>query len=288
MSKIDYILRSLSKTTHKRWEHYVITRIYHQLSDDDIEFVCQQCVRKSDGKIYLADLFFPQLGLYLEIDEQHHNGDEAKKKDAQRRFDIAEAAGLREYRIIAFDVSLESINQAIEDFVSLVRAEISLRIAKGEFKPWDYENRFTADPHLEAGFIEVGPHAAFWTHRNALNCFGYDKGHLQKAVWNIPPHVSQYVGLAGRCMVWFPKLYKQGNWTNSLSDDGTIVIEKNDNPDHTYDEPWDNRIIMARSRDELNRTLYRFLGVFQVIPEFRSGNEHQFRRVATRVKTYRG
>lgn len=82
MSKTDYILRSLSKITKKRWEHYVINRIFHKLDDPEIEFVCQQCIRKANSpdKIYLADLFFPQLALYLEIDEEHHDSDEAKKR----------------------------------------------------------------------------------------------------------------------------------------------------------------------------------------------------------------
>jgi len=39
--------------------------------------------------------------------------------------------------------------------------------AKGEM--------WTAQPHLEAGFIAVSPHAKFRTHKDALNCFGYDK-----------------------------------------------------------------------------------------------------------------
>ncbi len=41
MDKTDYILRSLTKTSKKRWEHYAVTRIYHLLNDPDIEFVCQ-------------------------------------------------------------------------------------------------------------------------------------------------------------------------------------------------------------------------------------------------------
>lgn len=81
MSKTDYVLRALSKISHKRWEHYIINRIFHKLDDPQLEFVCQQCIRKEgeSGKIYLADLLFPQLKLYLEIDEAHHDSDDAKK-----------------------------------------------------------------------------------------------------------------------------------------------------------------------------------------------------------------
>ncbi|MEK9696045.1 MAG: hypothetical protein VW270_09785, partial [Candidatus Poseidoniales archaeon] len=65
--KSSYFVRSLSKISHKGWELYVISRILHLLDDPDIEFVCQQQVRKSDGKRYLVDLYFPQLIMYIEV-----------------------------------------------------------------------------------------------------------------------------------------------------------------------------------------------------------------------------
>ncbi|WP_323716132.1 AbaSI family restriction endonuclease [Paracoccus aminovorans] len=71
MSKDDYILRSLSKTRHKRIEHFVVNRIYHLLDDPEIEFVCQQLVRRSDGPA-LTDMYFPQFRLHLEVDEPFH------------------------------------------------------------------------------------------------------------------------------------------------------------------------------------------------------------------------
>lgn len=287
MTRDDYILRSLSKISKKRLEHYAINRIYHRLNDREIEFVCQQCVRKNDEKIYLADLFFPQLKVYLEIDEGHHDGDGARIRDAVRRFDIAESAGLMEERIQASNVKLDEFDKLVDGFVEKIKELKADLLARGEFPVWNYEKRFTAEPHLEAGFIELGPYSVFRTHKDALNCFGYGKGHIQKAVWSVPSHIRDAIGLSGKCMVWFPKLYEHANWKNSLSEDGMVISEMNKNAEHVYTEPWDQRIVMARSRDELNRTLYRFLGVFEVIPAYRSGNEHRFRRIATSVKTCR-
>jgi hypothetical protein len=88
-------------------------------------------------------------------------------------------------------------------------------------------------------------------------------------------------------MVWFPKLYNQKNWDNSLSSDGKAIYEVNKNTViKEYNENWDKRIVMAHSKDELNRTLYRFLGVFEIIPEYSTGRERRFRRIATKVSTY--
>ena len=80
-SKDEYTLRNFSKIQHKKWELYIITRIIHFLNDPDIEFVCQQLLKTRDGKRYLADLCFPSLKLYYEIDESQHGSDEHKIKD---------------------------------------------------------------------------------------------------------------------------------------------------------------------------------------------------------------
>lgn len=164
LDRTDYVLRSLSKISSKRWEHYAINRIFHRLNDPEIEFVCQQCIRKNDKKIYLADLYFPQLGIYLEIDEGHHDSDDAKILDATRRFDIAEASGLTEKRLPASGVSLDELNNNIETFVDLVVQRKAELVKDKSFTKWDYEHRFTAAPHLQAGFIEIGTHSAFRTH----------------------------------------------------------------------------------------------------------------------------
>lgn len=283
----DYILRSLSKISRKRWEHYAINRIYHRLNDPEIEFICQQCIR-SGSRIYLADLYFPQLNIYVEIDEGHHESDAAKINDAKRSFDIVEAAGLIELRISATNVSLAKFNENLDTCIENIRKRKYEVLSLGNFTAWDYERRFTAEPHITAGHMHVGPRSAFRTHMEALKCFGYTKGHYQRATWNLPKPVRDQIGLTGKCTVWFPKLYEQAYWENSLSDDGMTIIEKNKDPNHIRTEPWDKRIVMARSRDEFNSTLYRFLGVFEIMPDYRTGNEHRFQRVSAVIKTYGG
>ena len=87
-------------------------------------------------------------------------------------------------------------------------------------------------------------------------------------------------------MVWFPKSYGNSDWKNELSEDGKTITESNIKKDGGYTERWDKRIVMAYSRDELNRTLYRFLGVFEVDPKHDSGDQRIFRRIDTSVNVY--
>jgi very-short-patch-repair endonuclease len=287
MNKSQYILRSLSKIRNKTWEHYVVNRIYHRLNDPQIEFVCQQAFRhKNLPKIYLADLFLPQLRLYLEIDEGHHASEDSQIKDAIRRLDIADATDCEEFRIaVRNNVSLEALDAEIEEFIQKVRERKAAATARNDFRPWDYEHRFEPSRHLDAGYIEVGPDTAFRTHRDALRCFGYQKGHLQKAVWSLPDVTVQALGEKGAWIVWFPKLYKYKDWSNTISEDGTEITEICMNDRLMYTAALEKRIVMAHAKDELNRTLYRFLGVFEVISGFQEGLEHRYRRIKTRIPT---
>ena len=285
-SKTEYILQLLSKIHIKKWEHYVVNRIYHRLADPEIELICQQCIRKNVGGIYLVDLYFPGLGIYLEIDEGHHFNDETKIFDARRRLDITDATGLTEHRIPVINVTQESVNAMVDDFITVLRNKKENMMSKGEFSAWNYKERFTAKPHIEAGYINISPNSAFRTHQDALNCFGYHKGHSQRAAWRIPDEICDAIELPYNSSVWFPTLDNNALWDNSLSDDGLLIIEKKKEADDTRKNDWEHRIVMAKSKDEYNRTLYRFIGVFEVIPEYSIGNEHRFKRVSTMVKTF--
>ena len=74
MKRLEYISRSLSKIQHKKFELYVISRIIHKLDDPEIKYVFQQYAARDNntGKYALIDLYLPQLGIAIEVDEAHH------------------------------------------------------------------------------------------------------------------------------------------------------------------------------------------------------------------------
>ncbi|RXN73442.1 hypothetical protein D0Z62_06400 [Providencia rettgeri] len=207
--------------------------------------------------------------------------------DGIRRLDIMEATGFIEKRIPANNTTLDKINHLVDEFILLVRDRKAQQEALGLFRSSDYDSRYTAQKNIDEGVIEVGPYAVFRYHKDALQCFGYgDKGHHQSGSWRVPETVVKAIGLGGDVMVWFPRLYKAGEWDNSLSADGDLITEKSLNPTRNYRETWRYRIVMALSRDELNRTLYRFLGVFTQDEQLSSEGVNVFKRVETRIKVY--
>ena len=146
ISKDDYLLRNISKIKHKKWELYIITRILHLLNDPDIEYTCQQFVKTKSGRRYLADICFPSLKLYYEIDELQHSKEKHKVDDKERKKEIIDATGFVEKRIKIYNLlknnrKLKDINYEIDKFITYVRKRKKYFILKNNFTPWDYKKK---------------------------------------------------------------------------------------------------------------------------------------------------
>ena len=88
MEKIEYIVKQLSRAEKKRFEHFVVTRIWHLLNDLTLKFITQQYVVRPFGRA-LTDMYFPQLGIHIEVDETHHLNQQ--EQDQLRQADIVNA-----------------------------------------------------------------------------------------------------------------------------------------------------------------------------------------------------
>ncbi len=290
-SKDQYVLRNFSKIYHKKWELYIITRIVHFLNDLDIEFVCQQSIKTRDGKRYLADLCFPSLKLYYEIDEVQHGSDEHKIKDEHKSREIVDATGFIEKRIRVFDKNkddrnIKEINNEVDEFIDFIKKRKKQFVSKGNFIPWNYETKFIPTPHLKRGYIDVKDNVVFSNHRDALRCFGYKGGHYQHATWKIKGTNKE---------VWFPKLYKNRTWDNSLSDDfNKISMKKTDNTklhpslktEHSIMLSNKKRyewIVFAHYKDLLGQIVYKFLGEFHTLLEETDDYKLVLNRKKTRI-----
>ena len=151
LTKEEYILRSLSKIRHKKWELFVITRILHKLDDPDIEFVCQQYINIKGDSHHLADLCFPSLKLYYEIDELQHDEEDHKEKDKKRTEKILkvskeyenklkqretlEALDWKLERISVHDKSRDDKNRDINEVIDEIDQFVErIKVRKKEFE----------------------------------------------------------------------------------------------------------------------------------------------------------
>ena len=278
ISKDDYILRAFSKIQHKKWELYVNTRIVHLLDDPELEFVCQQLIKTPDHKRYLADLCFPELELYCEVDELQHSSHEHAIADENRMKEIIDASHFTEKRIQIYDNNLKikeltEINEEIDSLIRYIKDRKQEYIANNNFNPWDYYNKYNPEVHIERGYIDTKDNVSFLYHRDALRCFGYDGGHFQRAVWSIKGTTKG---------VWFPKLYENDLWNNSLSDDfKRIEMTKKDHSTieiEFEDVEW---FVFAHYKDFLGQTVYKFLGEFHSSRELSTDSCRVFIRQGT-------
>ena len=259
ISKDEYILRTFSKIQHKKWELYVVTRIIHLLDDPELEFVCQQLIKTSDHKRYLADLCFSEIELYIEVDELQHSKVEHSASDKNRMKEIIDATNFKEKRIQIYDKNLKikklsEINNEIDEVIKLIMDRKKEYISKNKFTPWDYYNKYNPDVHIERGYLDTKDNVNFLYHRDALRCFGYRGGHHQQAVWSIKGTDKG---------VWFPKLYENNEWNNSLSKDfKKIEMKRKDNSKLGLDFEDVEWLVFAHYKDFLGKTVYKFIGEF--------------------------
>jgi len=282
MNKLDFIARQLAKAQTKKYEHYVVHRIWTLLNDSRVKFVTQQFVSRPGGRA-MTDLFFPQLEIHIEVDEGFHK----KQIDADklREADIINATG---HQILRVNVTKdeEHINGDIDNIVAIIKDKLN---TLEDFEAWDMEAEMNPQTYIDKGYIDVNENVAFRTIADGASCFGRDySGGMQKAYFPHPVEPNKYL--------WFMKAYENEQWNNNLSDDEETITEFSKIPElfrsHIDQNIADakrihSRIVFARVKDALGLLMYRFKGEYQI--DLDASNYDVgliYRRIATRVKTY--
>ncbi|OIN60713.1 AbaSI family restriction endonuclease [Arsenicibacter rosenii] len=281
MNKLDYITRQLAKAQKKRFEHYVVTRIWHLLNDLSIKFVTQQYVSRPDGRA-LTDIFFPQLQIHIEVDEGYHK--KLIDEDRLREADIINATG---HEIIRIDVTqkIEAINAEIDQVIQRIKQK---KVDSTSFSPWDIEFDYSPEKFIGKGFIDISDDCSFFRKHEAASCFGksFKNYSLQYGEVQHPTELNK--------SLWFPKLYANEKWNNLISNDEKIITEYSKSEDiqltieKVLKKGYLNRIVFARVKSSLGDTMYRFKGEYELdLLNTNSVNGLIWRKVSDRVNTYK-
>jgi len=262
--KDEYILDALSKIRRKKYELYVVSKVLFTLNDPDIEFVCQQYVKTPKGRNFV-DLYFPQFQIYLKVNELYHASDLQRKKDQRRDLEILETANLIPYELSVYDndskstLSLKAIDAKITEFSDFIRSRKIQLLAEGKFEPWLLDDsRYDPRRYMDATKIRVSDNVIVRRQYEALKLFGAHYKGWQPGWWKYD-HMHA---------VWFPKLYKRKNskWDNHLSNDGKTIVEKKTDGKAipVTSESELRRIVFAHHKNNFGKTVYKFIGVFQM------------------------
>jgi len=265
LDELTYYARLLTKLRNKKYEFYVVSRIIHLLNDTEIQFTTQQLVRKEDGGGYLIDLYFPQFKLAVEIDESHHLSNE--EADRLREREIIASTEVEFFRIKCDQNSnLETVHQRINELINKVR----LLKNNSDFSAYSYKDEFSVEKWLKIGRLRITDGAKFRTHADVLKLFGKQ----------YKLHQSGSSPLKNGEQVWFPKLYKNNDWINSLSPDGMFIKQTRVSNKMEIREIRDS-IVFAHQKDVLGNIYYSFKGVFRCIEH--TENEIRYERIATEI-----
>lgn len=264
--KLEYMTRLFAKISKKKTETYVISRIWHQLNDDRVKFVVQQYIRRTQDKYALADLYLPQLGIFIEINEPYHKDENGvlREIDKIRNEEISQVTH-SEPIVIDCDNSIENIHFKISEVVQEIKQAI---IEKGDkFIPWDGGSSLSVEYHRKKGYLKVDESEYVRTIDEAFAIFGAKakhRGFLRVAGASISNKKNE--------IVWCPNSVHR-IWCNEVSENGLEIREYNKDEQvrkkHVEKHISINqkRVTFFREEDELGFHFYRFVGVFELNKE---------------------
>lgn len=275
MDRLEYLVKTLSRTRRKDYENYVVNAVWHRLGDNELRPVSQQFVTGPDGARYFIDLYFPQLNIGVECDEAYHLGKAVHDRFRERTLiDVLSHVELDEsYVPLHVDVSdgFEKTEQQIDLVVEKIRSAAFVARESGRFVAWEPERTF--EEWLgDLVEIRVGDDLGFPSiieTCNALFRTGYrGKGRRFRALFR--PRRGPYAHLfAEKYMLWFAPVHVAGQdgrtWENYVSEDGRTIFEVNTElPVEELDSAEDfERVVFVKARNPITgRDEYRFLGVF--------------------------
>lgn len=255
----------LAKIANKPTESYVINWLWHRLDDIRVRFVLQQYVKRKEGYAH-ANLYLPQLGMIVEVNEEYHETDEQKLKDAIRNREVADATKAAVF-IIRASGSLQEIHEQVDEIVSEIRRRI---IALGDkFLPCDYSiTRSTPEYYKSRGFFSVNTEDWLTNIDDIAAVFETKpkhRGYLRVSSVGVPNRPDE--------IVWWPQPNHKV-WYNELSDDGLFIYKynkKSEEERRKHIEPWLNskqkRITFMKHLSYGVLPTYTFVDVFQINKE---------------------
>lgn len=278
MDKKEYIANQLKKTFGKKYENYCVTRIINKLDNLNVRFITQQMFKRDGEEIALADLYFPQVNVWVEIDESQHlnqaEEDRIRTQEVIKNNIRSKLKNLEEVvyieleepeRINIFDknriITIEEINKRIDDIVEKINTRI---LELGDrFVPWVNVYN-TADEFVKKQSIEKNDNAKFRTLQDVSELFNKGYHGNQLAYFNVSKEDNEYA--------WCPKLklneddFKNNLYENEISDDGIYIFEssKEKNDKFVLDALKTNekRFVFAKYKDETGYFSYKFLGIY--------------------------
>lgn len=227
----------------------------------------QKEIRLENGYRPLIDLFLPQLNIAIEVDEDYHANEAQHNHDVWREKSINSQISkpcigdsIQFERVKAYNVSLEEINERIDEIVKLIKNRIASRATPLVWK----SKEELLDDIKKRGTISMDD--CFDSNVQIINLV-YNRNYSgwQKSTYRL---------------LWFPViseidkdgiLTSRASWQNFFNQTHSIIYERVDNSSlNERKKEWaladeQNgavRVIFVKDRDSFGKNRKRFAGVF--------------------------
>lgn len=307
--KLEYLVGEFSRARNKRYESYVVNRIWGLVCDLPLRPRTQMYARTIDeegnARRRFIDLCFPEVGLAVECDEAQHAAHAEEDAEREREIQASDVldglfSGELEFRrVVVHDHSWEDVERQIEEVASEVRRRAGRRgirasVAGAEDRAWSF-----LDPAHWCegrGELTVDDPVRFASIAQACNCLfacEYQEQTKGPRAGYFTPRTFRGTELQG-WKVWFPVLHVEGvrddkHWKNVLDRETAAIREYA--PPGTRAGGTDlaaepTRAVFLRERQPLTKKVaYRFAGVYRQSAEV--GDLAVYERVAESVPILR-
>jgi very-short-patch-repair endonuclease len=225
MDKVEYLIKTFSRTKRKDFENYILNAIWQKIDCVDIRPVTQQYVKGDDNKYYLIDLYFPQINVGVEVDEAFHkknSGSDLKRElTIEEKLSSVRKDSLFELKRIDATLPLQKLTKRIDT----VSAEIKEKIVDEKITRWDTDVSIKEQIDKK-GYVSVDDFYRFRLITDVANqlFFKNYRGYQQASfIITIDDELAQ---------VWFPTIStkekeEHSQWLNYLNEDWSVITEKN-------------------------------------------------------------
>lgn len=276
MNKLEYLVKTLSRTKRKDYENYVVNAVWNRLGDPQVKPESQKLVVVDAKTRYFIDLYFPQLNVGVECNEAHHRGQE--ERDLERKltiFDIIAqvpfSSGYEEFTVSVTGpkgpLPLEEVDAQIDEVVAALKQKVQVARHSGAFVPWEGPNQDPVQQVRTQEVLDVSDGFQFRTQVEACNALVDAQYSVLRRSTVIPSPLKAKYGR--EYTIWFPKEQVGGRavsqgWNNTLSEDGNTLYEYNESWDAIGEPGGQKRIVFIQNCDPVTgQRGYRFIGVFQ-------------------------
>ncbi|MFN4254130.1 MAG: AbaSI family restriction endonuclease [Saprospiraceae bacterium] len=266
--RLEYLSKFFQKTSSKPIENYALTRLWHKLDSSEIQMIPQQYINRHEEKYALTDVFFPQIGLHVEVNEEAHYKSAARiQQDNIRKQEIEKRTGHR-VEVIDCRGTLEEIHARIDNIASIIHNEIGQKRQHGSLKTWRPAEARDPKYWRQKPVIRVEDEIILSNIEHICQLFEADfrktkRGFLRKGAIQHPAQPS--------FVIWWPSSVPRSGWINNKLDGDVLSIteshrfpEKNREHFFNTSRSTEKRIIFYFEVDALGFSGYHFLGVFEL------------------------